>query len=68
MTDDFLSIKVDIGEVWKKFEAAKRNNSESVMFFASFNNDKSETDNKPVYKSNNVAVWLKKKAEQEQQS
>jgi len=61
MTDDFLAIKIDIGEVLKKIEQAKRTGSDQVMFFASFNENKSENDNQPLYKSANVAVWKNKK-------
>lgn len=61
MTDEYLTIKIDIGEVWKKLEAAKKKDSEEVFFFASLNESKTETDNKPIYKGRNITVWHNKK-------
>lgn len=62
---DFLNIKIDIGEVWKQLEIAKREQKDQVDFVAFFNKDKEEDDNKPLFRSNTVAVWKNTKKEEE---
>lgn len=61
MADEFLTIKIDLGEVMKKLEQAKNRHSDQVMFFAPLNENKAEGDKQPVYSNSKVAVWHNKK-------
>jgi len=65
MTDEYITIKVDVGLLMKKIEEWKIKNSinistfnvdNDIVFNASLNKNKNN-DSQPLYVGKNIAVW-----------
>lgn len=61
--DKYLSVKIDIGTLWKKANTALLRGKDQATFYFS------EADNpggkRPLFKSRNGAVWLNESQDQE---
>ena len=66
MTDEYITIKIDVGLLMKKIEDWKVKKhyeptfSDDIMLSASLNKDRTN-DEQPLYKGKNIAVWHNKK-------
>ena len=65
MTDEYITIKIDVGLLMKKIEEWKAKKhyepiKDEIMFSASLNKDRN-SDEQPLYKGKNIAVWHNKK-------
>ena len=66
MTDEYITIKIDVGLLMKKIEDWKMkkhyepNLKDDIILSASLNKDKN-SDEQPLYKGKNIAVWHNKK-------
>ena len=66
MTDEYITIKIDVGLLMKKIEDWKMkkhyepNLKDDIMLSASLNKDRN-SDEQPLYKGKNIAVWHNKK-------
>jgi len=66
MTDEYITIKIDVGLLMKKIEEWKvkkhyePNLKDDIMLSASLNKDRN-SDEQPLYKGKNIAVWHNKK-------
>jgi hypothetical protein len=59
--EEYLSVQLDAKEMlWKAMQALQKN--EEKIYTAAFRNDQREQgDNKPIYKSESVAIWKARK-------
>lgn len=68
MTDEYLSMKIDVGLLLKKVEQWKANQvrgfqqDENIILNVSMNKDRTK-DSQPLYRGKNISVWHNVKEE-----